>query len=252
MAEENIATLVMAVIFAAIFLFGGKLPQLPWVRHHHRKALSFGAGVSVAYVFIHLLPELEAARKVFTEITEHLSLPFPEYRVYFSVMIGFMFFYGIDYMVAWSRKGGGHKQQTEKNDKGGPVFWFHIGGFALYVWLVTYLRVDSIEEGTVPLALYAFALGFHFLLVEHSLRREHAQSFERSGKYVLAIASPAGWVIGMTAALPKPMVITLLGFISGAIIMNTFIMELPKEKEGRFWPFLIGGILYAALLLPLG
>jgi hypothetical protein len=33
--------------------------------------------------------------------------------------------------------------------------------------------------------------------------------------------------------------------------MNTTVAELPREKEGRFWPFLAGGIFYSLLLLPL-
>jgi hypothetical protein len=250
MTMENIVTLAASVLFMAIFLFGGKLHKPAWIRHHHRKALSFGAGISVAYVFIHLLPELAAAREVFTEITEHLSLPFPEYRVYLSAMMGFIIFYGIDHMVAWSRKTRVKSAPTERN--GDTIFWLHIGGFAVYVWLVSYLMVCSIEEETVPIALYAVAMGFHFLLLEHSLRHEHASTFDRAGRYVLAIAPLAGWIMGTLMDLPKSMVITLLGFISGAIIMNTLIMELPREKEGKFWPFLVGGILYAAILLPLG
>ena len=250
MAVENIATLATAVLFAVIFLFGAKIPQPNWIQRHHRKALSFGAGVSVAYVFIHLLPELETAREVFVRITEHRNLPFPEHRVYFAAMIGFMSFYGLEHMVAWSRKSG--KDKSEKTKAARPVFWLHIGGFGIYVWLVSYLMVRSLEEGTVPLAFYAIAMAFHFLLLEHSLRNEHASSFDRTGKYVIALASLAGWAIGMAMDLPKTMVITLLGFISGAIIMNTLIMELPREKEGRFWPFAIGAILYTAILLPLG
>jgi hypothetical protein len=250
MHVENIATLVAVVLFAAIFVFGGKFHKFAWIRRHHRKALSFGAGVSVAYVFIHLLPELEAAREVFIRITEHRNLPFPEHRVYLSAMIGFMFFYGLDHMVGWSRKAG--KKRLQKEEGGSPIFWLHIGGFAVYAWLVSYLMVRNIEEETVPIVLYAVAMGFHFLLLEHSLRQEHSSSFDRAGRYVLAIAPLAGWIIGIAMELPKSMVITLLGFISGAIIMNTLIMELPREKEGKFWPFLVGGILYAAILIPLG
>jgi len=29
-------------------------------------------------------------------------------------------------------------------------------------------------------------------------------------------------------------------------------MELPPEKDGRFLPFLVGGLLYGLILLPLG
>ena len=247
---ENIATLAAVVLFMAIFIFGRKLHKPAWIRRHHRKALSFGAGVSVAYVFIHLLPELAAAKDVFVEIAEHMSLPFPEHRVYLSAMFGFIIFYGLNHMVAWSRK---TKEKSASSENGGnTIFWIHIGGFAVYVWLVSYLMIRSIEEETVPIALYAVAMGFHFLLVEHSLRHEHTTLFDRAGRYVLGLAPLAGWIIGVAVDLPKSLVITLLGIISGAIIMNTLIMELPKEKEGKFWPFLLGGGLYGAILLFLG
>jgi hypothetical protein len=31
--------------------------------------------------------------------------------------------------------------------------------------------------------------------------------------------------------------------------VNTSISELPKENDGRFWPFLTGATVYTALLL---
>ena len=37
--------------------------------------------------------------------------------------------------------------------------------------------------------------------------------------------------------------------VSGAVIMNSMIMELPQEKDGRFLPFLLGGVFYAAVSL---
>jgi hypothetical protein len=33
------------------------------------------------------------------------------------------------------------------------------------------------------------------------------------------------------------------------LIMNTTVMELPSEKEGRFGMFALGAVLYAALLM---
>lgn len=209
--------------------------------------MSFAAGASVAYVFVHLLPELQAAREVFVEETAHLALPFPEYRVYLSAMIGFMFFYGLEHLVGRSRVTEGGTAGEER--AGLPIAVLHTGGFAVYVWLVSYLMVNSIEEGTVPVALYAVAMGFHFLTIDHALRREHGSLYERSGRYVIALASLAGWVVAVFTELPKPMVITLLGLVSGAVIMNSMVMELPREKEGRFLPFLLGGILYTGILL---
>jgi hypothetical protein len=33
--------------------------------------------------------------------------------------------------------------------------------------------------------------------------------------------------------------------------MNSAIMELPSDRDGRFWPFVLGGLSYALLLIPL-
>jgi hypothetical protein len=42
-----------------------------------------------------------------------------------------------------------------------------------------------------------------------------------------------------------------LALLSGAIIAISLIEELPRENEGRFWAFLVGGAFYAAILVPL-
>jgi hypothetical protein len=41
----------------------------------------------------------------------------------------------------------------------------------------------------------------------------------------------------------------MLGLNPGGVIINSMIMELPTEKEGRFWPFCLGAIAYWLLLL---
>ncbi len=43
-------------------------------------------------------------------------------------------------------------------------------------------------------------------------------------------------------ALPVLVLALLVAFISGSIIMNSLITELPSEKDGRFLPFLAGGL----------
>ena len=242
---ENLESLVAALIFAAIFYFGGVL-RLP-ERGHHRRLLSFGAGVSVAYVFVHLLPDLETARVVFVQSTSHISLPFRDLSVNLAAMIGFLVFYSLENMVVWSKKTAGQREGAAT--AGGPVFWLHIGGVAVSVWLISYLRIRNIDEGTVSLALYTAAMGLHFLAMDYALSREHGKLYERVGRKVLAAASILGWLIGTVAELPQPGVVVLFGFVAGAVMMNSMIMELPREKEGRLGSFLLGGLIYTALIL---
>ena len=128
----------------------------------------------------------------------------------------------------------------------------HIGGFGVYVWLASSLLLHSLEESPVDTAFYAIALGVHFLTVEHSLHTEYGAAYKRIGRFVLAGMAVARWLSGLVVALPPGIIALLVAFVSGAVVMNSAIMELPTEKDGRFLPFLAGALIYGIILLPLG
>jgi hypothetical protein len=236
----EIGPLIAALVFSAIFLFGSDVLIPASIRSHRRKVLSFGAGVTIAYVFVHLLPELEAARAVLARNEARMALPFSELRVYLAALIGFMLFYGLEHLVAWTGK------PAEESHPGRLV---HVGGFLLYVWLAGYLAVRGLEEGATRIALYAVALGLHFLSLDFSFVREYGAWYKRSVRYAFALAPLAGWVVGIFVGFSTFFTAALLGFLSGGIIMNAIVSELPKEKEGRLLYFLGGGAFYTALLI---
>jgi hypothetical protein len=37
--------------------------------------------------------------------------------------------------------------------------------------------------------------------------------------------------------------------VGGGVVVSSAIMELPKENEGRFWPFVAGAVGYALIIL---
>ena len=242
---EILETFIGSFLFALIFLFGNKL-EGP-LGSSHGRVLSAAAGVSIAYVFVRMLPELEEAGRTFVEATAHRRLPIPELRVYVSALFGFVLYYGLEHLVKWSRVKG--RRNSPDYGSRDPVFLLHIGGFALYGWLVSYLMIRSISEKPVHILLYTLAMGLHFLALGNSLEREHGNLYVRPGRQILAAAVLAGWLCGFLAEFPKPVVITLLGLISGGVVMNSMIMELPSEKEGRFGAFCAGAGAYAMLLL---
>ena len=87
-------TLGVALLFAAIFLFGGRAATALG-RIIHRRFLSFAAGVSVAYTFVHVLPALHAIREFQTRSLSK-SMVFPEHGVYLWTMVGFLVFFGLE------------------------------------------------------------------------------------------------------------------------------------------------------------
>jgi hypothetical protein len=243
----EIGPLVAVLVFSAVFLFGSDVLIPASIRRHKRKVLSFGAGVTIAYVFIHLLPELEAAREVLSRNEARLALPFPALRVYLAALIGFMFFYGLGYMVEWARKPAG--SEATAGEENGFRRSIHVGAFLVYVWLAGYLAVRSLEEGPTPITLYAVALGLHFFSLDFSLFREYGSWYKRRARYAFAVAPLAGWGVGIFVGFGQFFTAALLGFLSGGIILNAIASELPKEKEGRILYFLFGGAFYTVLLI---
>jgi hypothetical protein len=233
-----------ALVFAAVFVAGDRIHPLRPLIRDRRSIISFCAGMAAAYVFVHVMPELHGARRAFTE-SMSIPLRYEGMAIYFVALLGFLTFYGLDRLRR--RVTGAEEVEHEQS-----AFRLHVGGFGAYVGLMAYLLVHNLEENPTSIALYAAAIGGHFLVVDHEFRREHGAAYERAGRFVLAGMAVAGWAIGLLVALPHFVIALLMAFLAGAVIMNSLIAELPQEKDGRFLPFMTGGILYGLILLPLG
>jgi hypothetical protein len=223
------------LVVAGVFVFGRYLRISP--SGHPRRWLSAAAGASVAYVFVRALPEMSEAQDIFTRVTFDRDLPFLELHVYTAGLIGFLFFYGLEHMV--SRSG-------QKEGRAQLGYRLQLGGFAAYSGLVAHLMV---HQRALPTVLYVVAMALHFLGIDHSLGREYGAAYHRIGRWVLAAAVLVGGATGIATSMSEELLATLLGLNSGGVIINSMIMELPKEKEGRFWPFCFGAVAYSVLLL---
>jgi hypothetical protein len=47
---------------------------------------------------------------------------------------------------------------------------------------MAYLLVHNLEDTPVSIALYGFAIAFHFLTVDYALRREYGSAYQRIGR----------------------------------------------------------------------
>jgi hypothetical protein len=232
-----------AVLFAAVFLAGDRIHLLGGVLHDPRSTASVGAGVSAAYVFIHLMPELAEAREALAA-SAAVELRYEGMAVYFVALAAFVAYYGLEHFRRRARTAA-----AEAAD--GGAFRLQMAGWAAYVIVAAYLLVQGLGDGTSSIVLYAVAIAFHLLAADHGFRREHGAAYTRKGSLVLAGAALAGWMLGLFVALPTGFAAALVAFVSGAVIVNSAIMELPTEKDGRFAAFAIGSLLYSLILVPL-
>jgi len=244
----TLTSLIIALLFAAIFLFGGRVAYRPGHKRY-RRFLSFAAGIAVAYVFVDVMPALGRMRDMVMETPGGFQRVFPEYSVYLWAMAGFLAFYCLETMAAGPRQGPEHPAGS--HDGAAPwQAWVHIGGFALYAWMLSYIMVWKVHE-TLALCIYGAAMGMHIFPVACNLSSHYQEAYNRRGAILLALASLAGWATGMALDIPKPILVNLVAVVVGGVIVNTSISELPKGGAGPRWPFLTGALVYTALLLTL-
>jgi len=240
--QSALSTFAVALLFAAIFLLGGRAARF-WERRGHGRFLSFATGISVAYVFVHVLPVLSAIRELHTGLPDEFHKTFPEYSVYLWAMAGFLVFDGLE--MADSPRPAANPDHSFSWRLGA-----HIAGFAVYAWLLSYLMVWT-GKAAEALGLYAVAMAMHILPVSLNLRAHEPKAYDRFGAPLLALASLAGWVCARTLPIPTPVLLDLVAFVAGGVIVNSVIVELSQKREGRYVFFLSGTVVYSALLLAL-
>ncbi len=237
-------SLLLTAGLALVHLFSGRM-RFPSASPRSRW-LSAAGGVSAAYVFVHLLPDLAEEQEALREAVGE-GFSFLEYHVYLVALVGLATFYGLERAAKVSR--GGRRRRGKGDATGRGVFWLHTGSFALYNALIGYLMLHREEPGFGSLVLFAFAMGVHFVVNDFGLREDHEGAYDRAGRWVLAAAILVGWVVGLLSGISEAALAVLFAFLAGGVIMNVLKEELPEERGSRFWAFALGAAAYAAVLL---
>ena len=240
-AVPAVLPVVLAAGLAAVHLFAYRLLFLDVIPRS--RWLSLSGGSAVAYVFVHLLPELQH-RGTAIEGSGSVLVQF-EQHVYLVALLGFTAFYGLEQFARQEDAPDGDADPG----KDGGVFWLHIGSFALYNALIGYLLLHREATGVESLLLFFVAMALHFLVNDYSLREHHGRAYRRYARWILSAAVFAGLAVGYVTSISELHLAVLFAFLAGSIVLNVIKEELPAERESRFWAFAAGAVGYSALLV---
>lgn len=214
-------------IVSPYLVFLDRTPRSIW--------LSLAGGVSVAYVFVHLLPDLALEGAAL----EGSALAHEEGLFTFA-LAGLVVFYGLERLA---------REQAVHQEGGRAPFRLHLGAFALYNLLIGYLIETESGAGLTGLALYSLAMGLHFVVNDRALSSHHGAAYLVRGRFVLAVSAPAGWVLSQLVEVSEFWTGLLFALLAGGVVLNVIKEELPAERESRFWAFALGAAGYGAVLV---
>jgi len=229
-----------AITFAGAAVLAGAFALSVFFRRTadriQRRWQAFSAGVTVAYVFVNIIPELEEHRPTIAASSAGDLLD-AEKRVYTWALAGFVTFVGL---TRFASQEGSH---------GKVPYWGEMTGYSLYTMLIGYLLVHREDPSLLALELFIFAMGLHLFLLDMELAERFRGQYQPWGRVLLMVSVLVGWLLGIWNALPDSFTSRLFAFVIGGVVVLSAHEELPEEGGRPFWWFVGGAICYATLLM---
>ncbi len=265
-----IGALLIALLLAGMHLAAPRIRKLPLVPESATG--SFAGGLAVAYVFLHLLPEIAEGNEAIGEALSDVVRPTPltDLGIFLVALVGFTAFYGLERLAdrhgeaaatgaasgqpgAWRGVGRASGRPGGSGGSGGGresgVYWLHLGSFMVYNALITYTMALRVRTGVAFAVLFTVAMGLHFVLTDRGLEEHYPRRFPDRGRFALAAALLAGWALAALFAPSSTLLVALLtALLGGSILLNVFKEEVPSNRQSSFPWFLVGLTLYAGLL----
>lgn len=205
--------------------------------------ISFAGGTAVAYVFLHMLPDLVEYNEPigrFLSQSDWLT-PFTELMIYIVSLLGFLVYFALELTA---------EREASTQLQSSLVYKLHLFMFCLYNFLITYTMSLRAQNSLSATAIFTFSMALHFMLTDRKFTRLYTKQFDKIGRFILIIALLIGWLCSVIFD-PVNVVIAafMLAFLAGSVLLNVFREELPQAGLINYLWFSLGACLITVILL---
>lgn len=233
-------SLLIVIVFILIHLFSIYI-SLP--KPFLRRFISFSAGVGIAYVFIHMWPQVAHYQSLAENNIPWLEGSYLQHLLYLIALSGIVIIYAMDRLIA---RAYADDEITNPNLLSSALYKANIVFFAFYNAMIGYLLTYE-SEVERSIAIYFVAFSLHFITNDWTLRHQHERAYDRYGRWILSFSILGGYLLGLLTDLPTYFIGGVEAFVAGAMTLNVIKHELPSERDGNLRGFLTG-VISAGLL----
>ncbi|QDY45767.1 hypothetical protein HF394_10615 [Planococcus glaciei] len=239
-----IPSLLVIIGFMIVHIFTNAIKRLE--KRMTNRLVSLVSGGSIAYVLLHLVPELTHYQDVAHEAALVPWLEKVDYVTYMSALLGVAVFYGINQLSEKSERENRRKENLTRPSV--SIFALEISAFALYNGLIGYLLQELSGDNIAAYVVYFIVFSFHFIANNRILHLTHEDLYTRIGRWVLAFSVLTGWILYEVTHASDLTLAFMSSFLTGGVVLNILNDELPEERESSFPAFIVGMIFIAVLL----
>ena len=210
---ENSATIFLAIFLAFIHLSVVNLSKIDEAKQSI--ITSVGGGISVAYIFLHLLPELALSHK---QSIGDINIELLEISFFFASLLGLIILFVVDSLSATA------KIPKEIN------FKLHLSYNFAISYLYAFTLHEVVKEGFFYSILYTLTLAAHVFSSDRIIFRTHEKFYRSKFRWIGFSIIFMGLVHSLI--IENNSLIELdyaFAFLSGGVLLNTFLEELPKK-----------------------
>jgi hypothetical protein len=223
--SEQWEILLIALILGSAHLMA---PRVSRLRKYPERQQAFGGGLSVAYIFLHLVPSLGAS--------DELVGP----RIYFVALLGFVVFYGLDVLFQPPR------------DAHPTKYHAYLWVFFLYDGLLVFTLGLELPPTPILTLVFAVSLAVDVLNTDIELQEGFGERFFKSGRWVLLAGVAGGYALSLVRR-PQPVVVDIVtAALAGFMMFHVANGVFPVSKNKKFPAFLVGILTFWLLHVLLG
>ncbi len=199
-----------------------------------------GGGISLTYIFLHVMPELAVSGN---EFAHHyvgdikVNLEIIEVSFFFIALIGLLFLLLVDVLTAISN--------LPKK--------FNFGIHLLHNTIISYIYAFTLHEvvkgGILYAFLYTLTLSTHIFAGDRLILKNHEIFYKKKFKWI----SFSSVLLGLINSYQFPSISKFgielaFAFLSGGVLLNTFLEELPTKSIINIKWFLSSVFLTSSLI----
>ncbi|NOQ15782.1 MAG: hypothetical protein GQ581_01850 [Methyloprofundus sp.] len=242
--SEDFIALLGLLVLAGVHILCGK--DSWWHFFEAHGWVSFSAGASVAYVFIHVFPDISILQQQLSGIpSHHYSGQFFNQPLYITALAGICLPYLLDTL---EMRYAEHDKQCDRQVHL-SIFGIRKLLYTFYNMMLAYMIVNRHTEGVLSMKIIVLVVAMHFIVLNANFKETYHDLFKKYIRWFAVLGLVLGGVLAKAVIIPSFVLAYLFALIGGVITYTALKQELPKTNHRAPFHFLAGIICFTLLIL---